>query len=315
MKNNLVKTLLILLCLVMSFSSKTSELTFDLESLGLDRDHVFSSHWDKDFLVERDEREAPEFVFTEADFRQMAMQILLVERSIAEEFSVGDGLTFALYIMKVFAEIGDYDLTQDELKALFSTFTKLTQLEIPPVAIDIVDQLERIQFVRREAASTVIFHTITKRAIHIDMSEYDEEPSSTSEGDFDKIRLAHLSSLSFQSIRSIQQKIELIDFVLTPFKLPILPRKWFARFNQIYPGMESRIRQYTQIDDEIEPMKVRIQGLSVNVDAGSVLGVRDFQFNEAFLTPGIKDANANPLPSFHVWASSGPIKVKSSVAE
>jgi hypothetical protein len=315
MKNKLASIAIFWFMLFIAQPGVVGEIHFDLETLGYSEDHVFSHHWDSDFVVERSSRVEADFVFTDEDFQRMARVILEVQRSISDEFSVGDGLTFALYIMKVFAEIGDYDLTQEELKALFSTFTKLTQQEIPPVAHDIVDQLDRIQFVRRNANSTVIFHTRNQATIQLDMSQYDESSDASTDSDFDKITIQNRSELNFQSIMTAVQKNELIHFIQTPYKLPILPKRWFSRFNQIYPGVENRIRTYTQISRTVDPMKVSIRGLSVNVDAGILLGKRNFTFNEAYLTPGLLDHSDNPLPSFHIWASSGMVKVKTSIGE
>jgi hypothetical protein len=315
MKKNLVRILPFIGLLLLFTPTMASNLDFNLTDLELDDSYYNVNHWDKNLEYEDRARESTEFIFSEDDFRKMAREIIQVQRSISEEFSAGDGMTLALYIMKVFAEIGDYDLTQDEIRALFTTFTKLTQQEVPPVAYDIVDQLDRLQFVRRNAAASIIFHTRNRSTIMIDMSQYDESPDPAASSDLDKISIRHQSELSFHTIRTSNQKNELIEFIQTQFKLPILPRKWFSRFNQIYPGVEDRIRQYTQIDGSIEPLKVGIRGLSVNVDAGALLGQRLFEFNEAFLTPALFDHRGNPLPSFHLWASSGVLKVKTSIGE
>lgn len=295
--------LICLFLLIFSQAVQADSLLFEASELADERLHAKALS-----LVEHERtksRRSFEDQFTDSDYQRMATMILQVQRSMADDFPVGDGLTFAMYILRIFAEIGDYDLTREEIQALFSTFTRLTRIEIPEQVRTIVAQLERLSFGRREGKWSVAFHTRARRVIRVSMED----------GTSDEVIIPHGSTLYFQEMTSPYDHVEISQFMKTLFKLPALPTGWFSRFNQIYPEVNNSIDIYLDRPAVVAPMKVEIHGPRLDLRV-PILGQLNMSFRDAYLTPGLKDRLGLPLPSFHIWATNGGmIKAKTSIAE
>lgn len=244
------------------------------------------------------------------DYRAVARMIIAVQKSMTEQYSVGDGLTLVSYILKTFADIGDYDLSRDEILAMIAIFEKLTSQPVPPDAMDIIHQIDYLRFSKINGLKTVEIRTIDPLGIKI-LPEPSEDPS-TQDLEIESIKIKNSAKISFVEVLDSSGKQEMIEFLKEAFKLPFLPTSWFKKFNQITPGVSSAIVPYLQEKRDAMPLKLSLSGLVMRVDTQSVLGVENFEFKEIYTTPGLIHLGQT-LPSFHLWMKSPTLKVKSSL--
>jgi hypothetical protein len=248
--------------------------------------------------------------FTEADYRRMALGLVQVQRSITEQYEFGDNLMFTLYILKIFAEIGEYDFHADDIKQLFSTITRLANIEIPQVAYDFIDDVEFLRFTRRGHDLAVSIHTLNQKYLMFDLED------ENAGGDLDYFLLPHGATIMFREVRSQGQKREMVHFMQSRFEVPLLPSRWFSRFNQIDPRSVQSIVSYANANLPVAPLHVLFEGPVIRVRTGtSTFGDLTMNFREGYLTPGMKDRLGLPLPSIHLKVSHRMLRVKTSISE
>ncbi len=252
------------------------------------------------------------------DYEKVARLILHVQRSMSDKFTVGDSLTLSLYIMHVFAQIGDYRLTQDEILDLMDVFIRLTKLEIPETVREVIDQIASLDFATREGKLSVIMNTVSPTGFYVPVGVEEDQIGVTAtkptKKGLDFVHIPHRTTIYFQELSTIAHKTEITDFMKEQFKFPLLPSSWFSSMNQIYPKTASSISSYLSRETLAKPLKISFKGPRVTVDAGALLGILDLEFQDAYLTPGLKDNQNLPLPSFHIWARQRLIKIKTSLA-
>ena len=252
------------------------------------------------------------------DYEKVARLIVHVQRSMSEKFSVGDSLTLSLYIMHVFAQIGDYRLTQDEVLDLMDVFIRLTKLEIPETVREVIDQIASLDFATREGKLSVVLNTVSPAGFYVPVGDEEDQVGVTANRPANKgldfVHIPHRTTIYFQELSTSAHKTEITDFMKESFKLPLLPSSWFSDMNQIYPKTAASIPSYLNRETLARPLKISFKGPRIRVDAGTLLGDLDLEFQNAYLTPGLKDKDGLPLPSFHIWARQGLIKIKTSLA-
>lgn len=252
------------------------------------------------------------------DYEKVARLVLDVQRSMSEEFTVGDSLTFSLYLMHIFAQIGDYRLTQGEILDLMDVFIKLTKIEIPETVREVIDQIASLDFATREGKLSVIFNTTSATGFYVPVGEEEDQIGvtairPTNQG-LDFVHIPDRTTFFFQELTTNAHKNEITNFMHEQFKLPLLPSSWFSSLNQIYPKTASSLSSYLNKETSIRPLKVSFKGPRARIEAGAILGDLDLEFQDAYLTPGLKDNRELPLPSFHIWARQRLIKIKTSIA-
>lgn len=248
------------------------------------------------------------------DYRAVAKVILEVQKSMTEDYEIGDGLTLVTYILKTFSEIGEYDLPGEDILAMIAIFEKLTSLPVPPAAMEVIQQIDYLRFARINGKKSVEVFTLKPEGIKLEVEASEEEGGGSL--DIEYMLIQNRSKMIFTEMKTSQDHKEIIEFMNDSFKVPLLPTKWFKKFNQIEPGVTANINRYLKETREAPPLKLTLSGMIMRVDTQSVLGTINFNFEEAYTTPGLKGPgeSGSVLPSFHLWMSGRSIKVKSSVA-
>lgn len=248
------------------------------------------------------------------DYRAVAKVILEVQKSMTEEYAIGDGLTLVSYILKTFAEIGEYDLRGEDILAMIAIFEKLTSLPVPPAVLEIIHQIDFLRFARINGKKSVEVYTLKPEGIKLEVEASEEEGGGSL--DIEYLLIHNRAKMIFTEMHSAHQHKEIIEFMKDAFKVPLMPTRWFKKFNQIEPGVTSHIDRYLKEKREAPPLKLSLSGMIMRVDTQSVLGTINFTFEDAYTTPGLKGLgeSGTVLPSFHLWMSGRSIKVKSSVS-
>jgi hypothetical protein len=296
---NLLRTLFILIITVQSYVSHSQEST---------NDHLLQERGE--VVLERE--------LGLDDYEKVARLIIHVQRSMSKKFPVGDSLTLSLYIMHVFAQIGDYRLTQAEILDLMDVFIRLTKLSIPDTVREIIDQIASLDFATRDGKISVLLNTTSPMGFYIPVGDEEDRVGVTADRPanqgLDFVHIPHRTIISFQELSSSAHRTEITDFMKEQFKFPLLPASWFSSMNQIYPRTASSLSAYLNRESLAKPLRVSFQGPKIRVDAGKLLGQLDLEFQDAYLTPGLKDAQELALPSFHIWARQRLVKIKTSLA-
>lgn len=247
------------------------------------------------------------------DYQAVARAIVEVQKSMTDEYEVGDSLTFSAYILKTFAEIGDYELTQKEILSLVDVFEKLTDIETPLEVRHILNNLEKLAFRKKGQSLSVTFHTLHSSGYTMEIYSENDAPDSESL-EIEHFKIKDHAEISFQNIRAHQSRQAFINFLKDPFKIPLLPSKWFSSLNQIHPDVEGELEHYLHQKRDADPLKLSMRGFELRVATSTLFNTIDFEIQEAFTTPGLKK-DGTPLPSFHLWMQQKLLKVKASVTD
>lgn len=247
------------------------------------------------------------------DYQAVARVIVEVQKSMTDEYEVGDSLTFSAYILKTFAEIGDYEITQEEILSLVDVFEKLTDIETPVEVRDILNNLEKLSFRKKGEYVSVTFHTLNSTGYVMDIYSEDDAPEEESL-EIEHFKIKDHAEILFQDVEGHSSREAFVDFINDSFKIPLLPSKWFSALNQIHPAVDNEIERYLHEKREARPLKLIMKGFELRVATSTLFKTIDFEIQEAFTTPGLKK-DETPLPSFHLWMQEKLLKVKASVTD
>lgn len=264
-------------------------------------------------VFEVQEQERPNSELGLDDYQAVARAIVEVQKSITDEYEVGDSLTFSAYILKTFADIGDYQMTQEEIFKLVDVFEKLTDIKTPEAVHDILINLEKLSFKKLGDSVSVTFHTLDSSGFVMDIYSEDDAPEDESL-EIEHFKIKNHAQIKFQVIETHRSREEFLNFLNDPFKIPLLPSKWFSQLNQIHPDVEGEIERYLQEKRSAQALKLFMSGFELRVATSTLFNTIDFEIQEAFTTPGLQKNN-KPLPSFHLWMQQKLLKVKASVTD
>jgi hypothetical protein len=247
------------------------------------------------------------------DYEAVARTMIEVQKSMTEKYEVGDSLTFSAYILKTFADIGDYEITQKEILSLVDVFEKLTDLKTPVEVIKILENIEKLSFRKKGLYVSVIFHTIHPTGYVMEIYSEDNAPENENL-EIEHFKIHDKSEIKFHVIDDHRSRESFIDFLEDSFKIPLLPSKWFSSLNQVHPDVEGQAQRYLHENREAKALKLVMKGFELRVATSTLFNTIDFEIQEAFTTPGLTK-NEIPLPSFHLWMQQNLLKVRASVTD
>ncbi|MCF8058435.1 MAG: hypothetical protein K9K67_04010 [Bacteriovoracaceae bacterium] len=245
--------------------------------------------------------------------RVVAENILAVAKASSEEFSVADGLSLSMYVLRYLAEIGEYELAYKDIMILIRAFEKLSGDEVSEQVIAIVEQLEKIRFGKREGKYFSQFFSKTpQRGIIIPIDERSEDPNSSLR-EIKRIVAVEGSVLYFNEIDNTSEKREVRDFIKTPVKILNVIESVVKALNQVHPDIIQGIDDYLERNDHpAPPMIIDMAGISIEVDTTTIFKDITFDFNKAYVFPGLK-LGTNPLPTVVLGAKAKLLNLKVSV--
>jgi hypothetical protein len=242
------------------------------------------------------------------DYEKVAKQIFLVKEAMSEEYSVGDGLTFTLYILRYLAEVGEYELKNEDIVKLVSAFETISGEVLDETVKDVVKGIERLEFGKKDSTYFVKIFTIEKDGIIIPINEKSDD------GKIDEIRYAKIKNkakIKFTDVTNSLQRLEIKRFLTEKISLPIISESWLPPLNQLHKDVEYKIGDYLS-DTKIIPMKIRMKGIFIKVKTNTFLKNMNFYIRKVYTLAG-RSKDGVPIPSFIMRMRAGVVNVKISI--
>ncbi len=247
---------------------------------------------------------------------QMAMvakNIYHVAKALDADYPVADGLGLAMYVLRYMAEIGEYEMAQKDILILVDAFEKLGGIEVGQQVEDILAQIKKLRFGRRNGKLFAqIFSIFPERGVVIPINERSEDSDSSVE-EIEHVVVKNGAMLAFSEITKTEQIREAKSFIKDPVQLLGGFEFLVDELNQIHNGVSAQIDNYFMRDDLIAPpLAVEMTDIYVAVDTTTVFDKIDFKFNRALVLPGISNEQGR-LPSFVLQAKAKLLNLKVSV--
>lgn len=252
---------------------------------------------------------------TNSQMREVAKNILYVANAMTDEFYVADGLTLAMYILRYFAEIGEYELAHKDIMILVNAFEKLTGRTIGEEVHSILEQIRKIRFGKREGKYfSQFFAQNPVKGIVINIDQVSEDPNSSLRR-IDRVKILDGATLDFDEIDTSSEKKEVREFIKTPIKILGVIDADSIRdaLYQIHPAIIDTIDDYLVVaDGQIPALKIGMQGIDVRVETSTIFKDITFDFQKAYAFPSMKNEQGN-IPTFVLGGKAKLLNLKVSI--
>ena len=245
--------------------------------------------------------------------KKVARNILAVGNAMTAQYEVADGLTLSMYVLRYLAEIGEYELANRDIMILVSAFEKLSGTQVGIEVRDILAQVKKIRFGKRDGRYfSQFFAKNPTRGIIIPIEEVSDDPDSSVK-EIKKVVAIEGSFLYFNEIDNAAEKKQVRDFIKTPVKILGVLEAIVDALNQIHPEIHQGIDDYLERNDQpAPPMIIAMGGISVEVGTRTLFNDITFDFKEAYTFPGLK-LEGQPLPTFVLGGKAKLLNLKVSV--
>ncbi len=250
---------------------------------------------------------------TDEQMRRVALSILTVANGMTDEYEVADGLVLTCYILRYFAEIGEYEIAYKDIMILVEAFEEMTKSSVGEEVRDILNQTLKIRFGKKEGRYYAKFFAKNPmKGIIIPINEVSEDPESSLR-EIRHILVVDGAELNFEEVDTMAEKDRVRAFVKTKIKLLGVIDGILDALNQVYDPLKYTIDSYLEDPTQKVPaLIIGMKGVSVDVDTSTVFEDIIFDFNEAYAFPNIKKGD-EPIPSFVLGGKSKLLKLKVSV--
>jgi hypothetical protein len=247
--------------------------------------------------------------------KKVALNIYRVANGITDDFPVADGAATAMYILRYFAEIGEYEIAQKDILKLVETFENLINEKVDGEGLAIINQIRKIKFGRRDGKYFSQFYSVQPaRGIVIDINEVSDDPRSSVK-EIERFVMEEGSVLYFDEVDTAAEKKRVREFIKNPIKLLGVVQLDSVReaLYQVHPDIIEGIDDYLEWEEAPAPvMIVDIEKMYVTVDTSTLFKQIKFEFNKAYTLPGI-NIDGDAAPSLVLGAKAKLLNLKVSI--
>ncbi len=250
---------------------------------------------------------------SEAQMKKVALNILTIANNMSSDYEVADGITLTSYILRYFAEIGEYEIAYRDIMILVEAFEKLTNSAVGPEVRDILDQTLKVRFGKRNGLYFAQFFAKNPlKGIIIPIEEVSEDPESSLR-EIKHVTIAEGAVLSFEDVDTQAEREHVRNFIKKPVKLLGVIDGVLNALNQVYPPLKGMIDFYLEDPEQsVAPLIIGMKGVSVDVATSTVFDDITFDFNEAYALPNFRQGE-DALPSFVLGGKSKLLRLKVSI--
>ncbi len=245
---------------------------------------------------------------------EVARVLFMLSRNMSDEFTISDGLSMVMYVLRYMAQIGEYEFVQRDIRALIVSFENLLGEPFDAEVWGVVDQIRKLQFIRHKGKLSVkVFALDEDKGVQIMMNSPGEADSSLKEIEY--VRMRHGAVLSFEDAVDLSDHQRVRDLVKRRFRILGIIGVVEEDMNLIHPRLIDAIDMHLRqdVDTLIKPLFVTFSDTYVRTHTSTLFGKIDFKFKEAVCIPGVKTLDGRPAPSFLVTAKAGLLKIKTTV--
>ena len=191
---------------------------------------------------------------------------------MSEEYFVSDSISLTFYILRYLSEIGKYEIVHKDIIALINGFLKLAEYELSEEIWDIIHQIRKIQFGKKNGKYWVKIYAKDEKKgivylINKDMS-----------GNLVKhMTIQHGAEATFEDVASNDQKKNLLKFLKK--KVRFIGFRLSA-INQVFPGVTKNIEFHMNKESIIAPIRAEFKGIKVLIKTDSIFKYIDFKLKK-----------------------------------
>ncbi len=201
------------------------------------------------------------------DYEKVAKQIFLVKESMSEEFPVGDGLTFTMYILRYLAEVGDYILTNEDVSNLLVAFEKISGEKLNDTIYETVSQIKTLKFGKRNGKYSVTIYAMDKKnGILIPINEVSDE-GMVQEIQYAKIK--DKAEITFDDVDSKLKRKALKRFLTEKITIPLISETMLPPLNQLHDDIKFDLENYLE-ETKIIPLEIKTEGIFIKIDTSTI---------------------------------------------
>ncbi|WP_417336380.1 hypothetical protein [Halobacteriovorax marinus] len=243
------------------------------------------------------------------DYEKVAKQIFLVKEAMSEEYPVGDGLTFTMYILRYLSEVGDYILTNEDISNLLVAFEKISGEKLDETIYETVAQIKKLKFGKNSGKYAVeIFAFNKKEGVLIPINEVSEE------GMVQEIKYARIKDKAEIIFDDVDSKLEikaLKRFLTEKITIPLVSDSMLPPLNQLHKDIKYDVENYID-NTKIIPLEIKTEGIYIKVDTSTVFNNMKFYLRTLYTLPGRKKDGA-AIPSLVMRIRAKLVNVKISI--
>ncbi len=247
------------------------------------------------------------------EMRVVATNIYRVANAMTDEYEVADGLSLSMYVLRYLAEIGEYEIAYKDIMILVKAFEKYTGQSVSEEVYNILEQVSKIRFGKREGRYfSQFFSKKPSVGIIIPIEERSEDPDSSLK-EIKRVVVVDGSLITFNDVDTEAEKKQVRDFIKTPVKILNVLEKIVEALYQVHGDLIEGVDDYLEWQEGPAPaMILGMQGISVEVATRTLFNDITFDFKEAYTFPGIRLGNI-PVPSFALGGKAKLLNLKVSV--
>lgn len=243
------------------------------------------------------------------DYEKVAKQIFLVKEAMSQEFPVGDGLTFTMYILRYLSEVGDYILTNEDISNLLVAFEKISGEKLNDTIYETVSQIKKLKFGKIEGKYAVTVYAFNKKnGVLIPINE------SSDEGMVQEIKYARVkdgAEIQFDDVDSKTKIKALKRFLTEKITIPLLSETLLPPLNQLHKDVTFDLDNYLS-KTKIIPLEIKTEGIYIKVDTSTIFNNMKFYLKTLYTLPG-RDKEGSSIPSLVMRIRAKLINVKISI--
>ncbi|WP_372654498.1 hypothetical protein [Halobacteriovorax sp.] len=243
------------------------------------------------------------------DYEKVAKQIFMVKEAMSEDFPVGDGLTFTMYILRYLAEVGDYVLTNEDISNLLVAFEKISGEKLNETIYQTVAGIDKLKFGKSGGKYSVKIYSKDKRnGILIPINEVSDE------GMVEEIIYAKIkdkAEIKFDDVDSKSEIRDLKRFLTERITIPLVSETLLPPLNQLHKDIKHDLDSYLD-ETKIIPLEIKSEGIYIKVNTSTIFNNMKFYLRTLYTLPDRKK-NDKAIPSLVMRIRAKLINVKISI--
>jgi hypothetical protein len=249
---------------------------------------------------------------TNDQFTKLSKGIQSVADTITDEYLVSDSLSLTFYVLKYFAEIGEYEIEGDEIIRLAKGFLKLSKKSLPYEIWHIIKQMNKLKFGKKKGQDYVQIFSKNKFGIIYKINEYLAAEDGEKGTLLKHVLITNGAEFYFKYIKTSKQSLALSQYVRDQANPLALPTNWFKQLNRINHSFKKNILFYLNLDSNIFPLAIKMRGVSFEIITNSIFKKLNFEIKEAYALPGMTDGERS-LPSTIFQGNAKLINLKLTI--
>jgi len=241
----------------------------------------------------------------ESDYDQVAENMFKVKQALTGKYSLADNITLGMYVLRYLADLGTYEVANEDIMALLASLEQLTGEPFDPAFKEMMGKVAKIYFGRREDRPYVRIYSFAEDGIKVALNR----PGTGSVKTIKYLMIKNKAKIYFSDMADKKASDDVKNFIKSKNRFLFIPIK---ALNQVHSGVVDHIKTYLNAQRPVAPLQIEVKGVFVSVSTSTIFKDIDFYLKKAVMLPGITDGKVG-LPPFVAEARGKLIKVKISI--